>query len=203
MKRPWFFAAAGLVLACVTVLTGCPQDAGAKPDSRLINTWENGDAGELSGLYKYFTINEDYTFTVSINVPFIETVKKIEGTEGFTGDGGKAAAIAAAKNQIGQGAAESGVDAFIADMAWNVTGKLTIDDGEVYIMSGLEETSGKPVDFTKPDGAKANAIIKAFSGQKVEIKFLNDNGTSFSFQTAQDSSRVDEYFGGTYREAAE
>jgi hypothetical protein len=192
MRTSRFFAAAGLVLACTLALAGCPGEADAKPDSRLINTWANGDASTLSGLYKTFTINSDYTFTAKINPPFIMLIRSIKASEGFSG--GDTEAITAAKQQLGQG--NGNADVIIAGMEWTVTGKLTIDNGEIYVMSALKETSNKPADPNTPTGATADSMVSGFNGELVELKF--NSNTAFTFKSAGTTEDVTTYFGGTY-----
>ncbi|MDR0670391.1 MAG: hypothetical protein LBF95_09955 [Treponema sp.] len=184
--------AAGMVLAIsILALTGCPHDSPkAQPDSRLINTWENGEAAALSGLYKKFTINRDFTFAAEINPAFIEAVAKAKAQAGgtITDD----TAIQAVKLPLGPNP-----DDTIASWTWKVTGKLTIDGGNIYIMSKLEEKNGVNVDPVDPTKGKATTAVAGYNGEKVKITFNSDS--SFTFTSAGGNEAVTAYFGGAYR----
>jgi hypothetical protein len=194
MKISRFFAAAGTILAIgVLALTGCKQDPPEpKPDSRLINTWENGDAATLSGLYKDFVINGDYTFTAHINPPFIQEFVKAraQNSNGLQADWIGGAKQAIITTYGAQGATAQNVDAFIKGLTWTVTGKLSIDGGEIYIMSDLAGTSTAP--------GVAEAAVKDMDGSLANIHFTDNDTFEFSHVKDGDENTIGLFFGGTY-----
>jgi hypothetical protein len=207
-KQTTCLLAAGMVLAAALILTGCPKEASkAEPDSRLIATWKNGDKTALSGLYKEFTIGEDYTFTAYINPAFIEAVAAARENPAVKDLPDPQAAQATREGLkasipgLTGTALEAAVDALIASWEWKVTGTLTIDDGEIYLMDNLEEKNARDVDPNDPTKGKANTAVGGYNKEKVEIKFSSD--TSFTFRSAGDNAKVTEYFGGTYTKVAE
>ncbi|MDR2375079.1 MAG: hypothetical protein LBD96_01420 [Treponema sp.] len=192
-KANWLIAAGTVLAVCALSLTGCPQDTPkAQPDSRLVGTWQNGEATTLSGLYKKFTINKDFTFTAEINPAFIGLVAKIK-TGGITTDED---AIPKAKKTLEAAAQGTNVDALIASWTWQVTGTLNIDGGEIYIMNNLEEKNGAAVDPQDSSKGTANTAVAGYNSEKVKITFNPD--TSFTFMSATGTTAVTEYFGGTY-----
>jgi hypothetical protein len=196
MKNSRFFAAAGAVLAlCTLILTGCPPEASkATPDSRLIGIWNNGESG---GLAKTFTIDGEYKFTTTINPTYIGAYNKAYGENIASG---KEVAEAAGKAAINYLESQGTTD---AATRWTVTGSLEIDEGNIYIMKGLEEITGKPA----PDAGNgapqmtADAAVKGVANEKrVEISFTSD--TTFTFADAGDNtpaSQINQFFGGTYK----
>jgi hypothetical protein len=200
LKNSHFFVVAGLSLAlCTLVLTGCSEKLfKPSPDARLVKTWENGDKATLSGLYKTFTINKDYSFTASINPAFIEAVADVKNkSQGqITTD---EAAIGAVRASL-EGAATQAqitVDALIDSWAWQVTGTLIIDEGDIYRMDSLAETSGASVNPQDPSKGKANDAIGFYNKELVKITFTSD--TAFTFESAPGNKKITDYFGGTYR----
>jgi hypothetical protein len=177
-KKAGFALSAGLVLAAVfaLALTGCPKDPEEDQiDSRLVASWTNNADGSLhAGLVKEFTINRDETFTASINPTFVNAHKT----------GGDAALMGLEQMPI----AEEGT-------RWTVTGKLVKDEGDVYFMSNLAETSNppKPADIMNPGEGTANETVGQMR-EYVTIVF-NDNG-SFTFSSTTEA--VQDFFGGDY-----
>jgi hypothetical protein len=82
------------------------------------------------------------------------------------------------------------------DVRWTVTGKLVKDEGDVYIMTNLHEITEKPALITEPTGQTADALVNNFSSQKVLITFADS--TRFTFESAQGTDEVTNYFGGNY-----
>ncbi|MDR0732412.1 MAG: hypothetical protein LBF63_12145 [Treponema sp.] len=189
MKKANWLTAAGTVLAvCALALTGCPHDSPkAQPDSRLVSTWQNGDPAELSGLYKKFTINKDFTFTAEINPTFIGAVADAKSGGAITTD----KAVEAVKMTLGPSP-----DAVIASWTWKVTGTLNIDKEGLYIMNNLKEKNGVNVDPSNLSKGKADTAVAGYSTEKVKITFNSD--TSFTFTSATGNAAVTQYFGGTY-----
>jgi hypothetical protein len=186
MKKLKFLLGAGSVLAAVFALTllGCPKEAEeSQIDSRLIGSWSNGLPG---GLYKEFEIGSDSKFTASINPAYLARYN------GALSQG--ASADQADQVALGQ-LAELGSSE--EDARWTVTGKLVKEDGDVYFLNDLDETTGKPADPSQPDGGTADTMVGTYHGQRVQITF-DDSLSTFTFASAQDDDQVTAFFGGEY-----
>jgi hypothetical protein len=205
MKKTRFFRYAALVLAaaCALTLAGCPTDThDPDPDPALRGNWTNNADGNLhSGLIKTFTINDNFTFTASINPTFIGAYNKAyaitygnkiqDGADEAAAHAAGVAAGTAALNELEQ---QPGVTD--GTTRWTVTGKLTADGGSIYIMSSLKETTDKPAPGqTQPGGA--NTVLVGFDGHRVKIAFAN-NKAAFYFASANDNYDVTAFFGGSY-----
>jgi hypothetical protein len=220
MKKKSFLVWAGIILALVSALvfTGCPKEPedNAEFDSRLVNSWTNDPAhlykaedGTI-GLKKTFKINEDHTFTASINPTYIKVYNggykkeydRVKATGG-TDEAAKATGETAGKQAL------MGLSTQVTDEStrWTVTGKLDIDDKEIYIMKDLHETSDppKPADFTKPaEGGSADQVVSAFGGPLGRVKIHFTGEKTFSFRSAindNPENQVTLFFGGDYSAA--
>ncbi|MDR1970922.1 MAG: hypothetical protein LBQ46_03280 [Treponema sp.] len=202
MKSRKFFALTVPALLGALILSACAQGPSSpQPDSRLKGgPWKNGDAATLSGLYKEFTINDDYTFTAYINPTFMEVVKQANGGTVPTDPTTIATVIPTARGMVdtflGGGKSDAEINAAIENWTWTVTGKLIIDEGEIYIMDALEETDDKDLNALDPSLGKANAMIGNFNMQKVKLEFTGEN--TFTFESAENTTAVTDYFGGAY-----
>jgi hypothetical protein len=190
MKRKYFLVLIPAVVFAL-VFTGCPQEPkdDAKPDARLVNAagstiWTNSPNGEYTvannriGLLKTFSIDENYEFTTGINVVFLYALQA-------AGEGADPATVAAGM---------PGGSAAVQGMAWEVKGKLVIDDGETYRMKELTAT-GTPAQ--SPDGPVEPAqAVAAYENEPVRIHFSADD--KFEFTSAINNNEVTQFFGGTY-----
>jgi hypothetical protein len=196
MKKTRFFRHVLLALAaaCALTLAGCPSGADdPEPDSVLRGEWTNNADGNLRpGLIKTFAINNNFTFTASVNPTFIGAFNEARAASKAR-DNDDAIANAAGLAAL-TGLEQTGV----TDEAtrWTVTGKLTAEGDVIYIMSGLTETTDKPAPGQIEPGG-ANAVLVAFNGQRVRIAFAK-NKAAFSFTSANNNNEVTAFFGGDY-----
>jgi hypothetical protein len=209
MKKAKFFRYAALVLAaiCALTLAGCPTDPDPdpEPDTALKGEWTNKVAGLHDGLVKDFTIDPDFTFEAKINPMFIGAYNQAYGTAYATamGQGASEAVAQEAGSSAGLGALDGllqqpGVTE--ANTRWTVTGKLTGEEDDIYVMSSLTETTGKPA-LSLPAGSTAAEELIGFNGQHVKISFTNDNKTAFKFESNESgelATQVTAFFGGDY-----
>lgn len=191
MKKLKFLLAAGSVLAAVFALTllGCPKEPEEDQiDSRLIGPWTNGQDG---GMKKEFTIAGDASFTASINPTYVGAYNQAYAAA-LDGGASNDAAAQAAQEALAQLEESGATDALTR---WTVTGKLVKDDGDVYIMTNLHETSGQSAAPGAPSGS-ADGVVNAFSAAKVEITFSTSE--QFEFKSADGNDQVTAFFGGDY-----
>jgi hypothetical protein len=179
MKKAKFFRYAALALAAVCALTlaGCPTDSDPDPDPALKGEWTNKVDGLLAGLVKDFTIGDGVRFEAKINPMFIAMYPT----------------VASDPDQL------AGLEQTAADTWWTVTGKLTADGGDIYIMSDLTEITGQSA-FPRSGDMTAAQELLGFEGHHVKITF-NDDKTAFKFESAESgegATQVDMFFGGNY-----
>ncbi|MDR1249422.1 MAG: hypothetical protein LBK63_08990 [Treponema sp.] len=194
MKKAKFFRYAALALAAALTLAGCPTEPAPDPDPALIGDWtNNADGGLHPGLVKTFTIGEDFRFEASINPLFVGTYNEaydaaIDGGKGV--EAAKAAGLAALAKLT---------DKEQADNRWTVTGKLSGDRDNICIMSNMKETTGKMTPPAKEMPPMiANEALRFYNGHPVEINFINDNKTAFTFKSNKGDPNVNLFFGGNY-----
>jgi hypothetical protein len=176
MKKAKFFRYAALALAAVCALTlaGCPTDSDPDPDPALKGTWTNKVTGLPGGLVKDFIIGDGVRFEAKINPMFIASYS----------------AVASDPDKL------AGLEQAAAGTWWTVTGKLTADGGDIYIMSDLTETTGQPAFPLSGDMTAAQELL-GFEGHHVKITF-NDDKTAFKFESAENNADVTAFFGGDY-----
>jgi hypothetical protein len=198
MKKTKFFRYAALVLAaaCALILAGCPTNADdPDPDPALRGNWTNKVGDLHGGLVKDFAINDNFTFTASINPTFIGAYNEAYGV---ALPGGAEAANTAGLAALAVLEQQPGTTD--AATRWTVTGKLTADGGSVYIMSNLMETSVPPKPALSMPGKTAAEEVLGFSNRPVKITFSNDK-TAFNFESAEKGALADKitlFFGGNY-----
>jgi hypothetical protein len=201
MKRTKCAAAAGIVLALLCTLTGCPQEAGdPEIDTRLVYAWTDDGEADFY-LKRTFTIEPNGDFAADLNPVALGAYADAGGSDN---DAVAKATAKGAVDGIEQG--QLPVD----DTSWQVTGRLVLVDGTLYKMDDLKARESDQQVLLSEEGGQptitpAKEVLPNFSGQQVNIT-LADDGSSFTMQSAGNAedaatAQINMFFGGTYHKA--
>jgi hypothetical protein len=198
MKRTQHAAAAGIVLALLCTLTGCPQEADdPEIDSALKGPWTNGST--VSYLEKKFEIQSDGTFETYLNPTALGAYAEAAGAILTAGGGADAAAATGANTAQGVVDLAQG---YQIDTDWHVTGKLIRVEGDIYKMEDLkaDESDKLITGPTETPPATSDAAL-ALNGiiQNVRLTVIDNDHFKFSnAETDDPADSINMFFGGDY-----